>query len=136
MYKACIILINDKVYTGEDEDYTGRDIANYLKENKFDISSYTILPKVKDIFYRFLVKCCDEYRVDLVLVIGGEDISNDTIDEVSEESMIVKMNNLPIRRRKNTAIITLKDDTIINNIDIDILKDVAKRIQNSIEDIV
>lgn len=136
MYKACIILINDKVYTGEDEDYTGRDIANYLKENKFDISSYTILPKVKDIFYRFLVKCCDEYRVDLVLVIGGEDISNDTIDEVSEESMIVKMNNVPIRRRKNTAIITLKDDTIINNIDIDILKDVAKRIQNSIEDIV
>lgn len=136
MYKACIILINDKMYTGEDDDYTGKGIANYLKKNRFDISAYTILPQVKDIFDRFLVKCCDEYKVDLVLVIGQEEISNIVIDEVCEESMIVKMNNQPIRRRKNTAIVNLKEDIKVNNIDIDILKDAVRRIQNSLEDIV
>lgn len=136
MYKACIIFVSDKVYTGEEEDYTGKDIANYLKKNKFDISVYTILPQVKDIFDRFLVKCCDEYKVDIVLVIGAEELSNTIIDEVSEETMIIKMNYVPLRRRKNTAIINFKEDININDIDIDILKDAIRRIQNSIEDIV
>lgn len=136
MYKACIIFVSDKVYTGEEEDYTGKDIANYLKKNKFDISVYTILPQVKDIFDRFLVKCCDEYKVDIVLVIGAEELSNTVIDEVSEETMIIKMNYVPLRRRKNTAIINFKEDININDIDIDILKDAIRRIQNSIEDIV
>lgn len=136
MYKACIIFVSDKVYTGEEEDYTGKDIANYLKKNKFDISVYTILPQVKDIFDRFLVKCCDEYKVDIVLVIGAEELSNTVIDEVSEETMIIKMNYVPLRRRKNTAIINFKEDININDIDIDILKDAIRRIQNSMEDIV
>ena len=136
MYKACIIFVSDKVYTGEEEDYTGKDIANYLKKNKFDISVYTILPQVKDIFDRFLVKCCDEYKVDIVLVIGAEELSNTVIDEVSEETMIIKMNYVPLRRRKNTAIINFIEDININDIDIDILKDAIRRIQNSIEDIV
>ena len=136
MYKACIIFVSDKVYTGEEEDYTGKDIANYLKKNKFDISVHTILPQVKDIFDRFLVKCCDEYKVDIVLVIGAEELSNTVIDEVSEETMIIKMNYVPLRRRKNTAIINFKEDININDIDIDILKDAIRRIQNSIEDIV
>ena len=136
MYKACIIFVSDKVYTGEEEDYTGKDIANYLIKNIFDISVYTILPQVKDIFDRFLVKCCDEYKVDIVLVIGAEELSNTVIDEVSEETMIIKMNYVPLRRRKNTAIINFKEDININDIDIDILKDAIRRIQNSIEDIV
>ncbi len=136
MYKACIIFVSDKVYTGEEDDYTGKNIANYLKKNKFDISAYTILPQVKDIFYRFLVKCCDEYKVDIVLVVGAEELSNTIIDEVSEEAMIIKMNYVPLRRRKNTAIINFKEDININDIDIDILKDAIRRIQNSIEDIV
>lgn len=136
MYKACIIFVSDKVYTGEEEDYTGKDIANYLKKNKFDISVYTILPQVKDILDRFLVKCCDEYKVDIVLVIGAEELSNTVIDEVSEETMIIKMNYVPLRRRKNTAIINFKEDININDIDIDILKDAIRRIQNSMEDIV
>ena len=136
MYKACIIFVSDKVYTGEEEDYTGKDIANYLKKNKFDISVYTKIPQVKDIFDRFLVKCCDEYKVDIVLVIGAEELSNTVIDEVSEETMIIKMNYVPLRRRKNTAIINFKEDININDIDIDILKDAIRRIQNSIEDIV
>ncbi len=136
MYKACIIFVSDKVYTGEEDDYTGKNIANYLKKNKFDISVYTILPQVKDIFDRFLVKCCDEYKVDIVLVVGAEELSNTIIDEVSEEAMNIKVNYVPLRRRKNTAIINFKEDININDIDIDILKDAIRRIQNSIEDIV
>lgn len=136
MYKACIIFVSDKVYTGEEDDYTGKNIANYLKKNKFDISVYTILPQVKDIFDRFLVKCCDEYKVDIVLVVGAEELANTIIDEVSEEAMNIKVNYVPLRRRKNTAIINFKEDININDIDIDILKDAIRRIQNSIEDIV
>ena len=94
MYKACIIFVSDKVYTGEEEDYTGKDIANYLKKNKFDISVYTILPQVKDIFDRFLVKCCDEYKVDIVLVIGAEELSNTVIDEVSEMCIRDRVRNV------------------------------------------
>ena len=37
MYRACIIVMSDKQYTGEEEDLTSDKIIEYLKKENFDI---------------------------------------------------------------------------------------------------
>ena len=42
MYKACIIVLNDREYTGEEEDSEGRKLKKLLSY-KFNIISYKIM---------------------------------------------------------------------------------------------
>lgn len=109
MYRACVIVISDKGYTGEEEDINGKCIVEYLGKNKFDISTYTIVPEVRDIFKRILSKCCDEYRVELVVVVDSNNLAKKVYDEIDEGiSSINSETNLNFKVRGKTLILNLE----------------------------
>ena len=82
MYKVCVIVIDDKGYTGEEEDINGKLVEEYLKKNKFNIAAYSIVPEKKEIFKRLLIKCCDEYEVDLIITLGNISIANEVSKDI------------------------------------------------------
>lgn len=109
MYRACVIVISDKGYTGEEEDINGKCIVEYLGKNKFDISTYTIVPEVKDIFKRILSKCCDEYRVELVVVVDSNNLAKKVYDEIDEGiSSLNSGTNFNFKVRGKTLILNLE----------------------------
>ena len=92
MYKVCVIVINDKGYTGEEEDISGKLVEDYLKKNKFNIAVYSIVPEKKEIIKRFLIKCCDEYEVDLIITLGKISIANDVNRDIEDINDLQKYN--------------------------------------------
>ena len=92
MYKVCVIVINDKGYTGEEEDISGKLVEEYLKKNKFNIAAYSIVPEKKEIFKRVLIKCCDEYEVDLIITLGEISIANEVSRDIEDRSDLEKYN--------------------------------------------
>ncbi|MDS0526618.1 hypothetical protein NNC19_13080 [Clostridium sp. SHJSY1] len=126
MYRACVIVISDKGYTGEEEDIKGKSIVEYLGKNKFDISSYTIVPEVKDIFKRILSKCCDEYRVELVVVVDSNNLTKEVYGEIDQgisnlraELNLKDYTNLDLKVKGETLILNLES---IEDIPIDIVE--------------
>lgn len=115
MYKACVIVISDKGYTGEEEDVLGKNITKFLRENKFDIAAYTIVPEIKDIFKRFLVKCCDEYGVELVVAVNSNNLVREVDDEV-EDGIEVFKDELNLINDKNLDL-SVRGETLIVNVD-------------------
>jgi hypothetical protein len=84
MYKACVVVISDKEYTGEEEHISGKVVEDYLKENKFEITVNSIVPETKEIIKRFLIKCCDEYKVDLIITIGKLSLTKELNREIED----------------------------------------------------
>ncbi|SFU76860.1 hypothetical protein SAMN04487886_11463 [Clostridium sp. DSM 8431] len=84
MYKACIIVLNDREYTGEEEDSEGRKLKKLLSY-KFNIISYKIMPEVDEIYKDFLLKCCDDYCVELVITLGNKVLADLVTKEIKEE---------------------------------------------------
>ncbi|MGL4108937.1 molybdopterin-binding protein [Clostridium sp. LP20] len=85
MYKASVITVSDKTFTGEREDTSGEYITNYLKEKDFEIVSYGIIPETDEIIRRNLIKCCDVYKVDLLIAIG---ITRETFGRIFEDKVL------------------------------------------------
>jgi hypothetical protein len=132
MYKACVIVISDKGYTGEEEDIKGKCIVNYLGENDFDISAYTIVPEVKDIFKRILAKCCDEYRVELVVVVDSSNLAREVYEEVEQgistfksEANLINGERLDLKVRGKTLIFSQDN---VEYVPIDVIVGVIKKV--------
>lgn len=114
MYKACIVILNDREYTGEEKDSVGRKIEDYIKRNNFDILLYKIMPEVKSIYKEFLIKCCDEYGVDFLITIGSKCLSEEVIQEVVER----RDAKLDIGIRKKTIIKNCKESVTEKDIEL------------------
>ncbi|MBD7912963.1 MULTISPECIES: molybdopterin-binding protein [Clostridium] len=136
MYKACVIVISDKGYTGEEEDIMGKYLVDLLRKNKFDITAYTIVPEIKDIFKRFLIKCCDEYGVELVVTVNSNSLGREVDDGISifDEGMTIFKERLDLINKKNLDL-GVRGETLIVNVDnteeieIDIVKEAIKSIK-------
>lgn len=134
MYKVCIIVINDKGYTGEEEDISGKVVEDYLKNNKYNIALYSILPETEEIIKRFLIKCCDKYGVDLIITLGKTSIANEVsrdIDDRDDRDDLQKYNYAgdargPFAFRGNTAIINLPYKLQTSQIPLDLIEKVLK----------
>ena len=116
MYKASVITISDKTFTGEREDTSGQYITNYLKEKDFEIVSYTIIPETDEIMRRNLIKCCDVYKVDLLITIGmtRETFGRIFEDKVLELSEVIKGIDMEILNRE--ADIGVRCETLLVNL--------------------
>ena len=90
MYKVCVIVISDKGYTGEEDDTSGKLVEDLLKKNEFNIAAYSIVPEIKEIFKRLLIKCCDEYGVDLIITLGKVSIANEVNKEIEDRDDLEK----------------------------------------------
>jgi len=78
-----------------------------MKNNNFDIIVYKIIPEVKSIYRDFMIKCCDNYSVDLVVTIGNVDLSEEVAKEISNEEDVI----LSCYRRKKTIIKNIKENS-------------------------
>jgi len=114
MYKVCVIVISDKGYTGEEEDINGKTVEDYFKKNKFNIAVYSIVPETKEILKRFLIKCCDEYEVDLIITLGKISIANEVNKDIEDRDDLPKYSfkyrdgsNSYFAIRGNTVIVNL-----------------------------
>lgn len=118
MYKACVIVLSNREYTGEEEDNEGRKIEEYIKENDFEILVYKIIPEVEAIYKDFLVKCCDDYCVNLVVTVGNRELSEQIVEDIAEE----KNSMLRSYRRKNTVIKNFEENVLKEDINIQLGK--------------
>lgn len=133
MYKVCIIVISDKEYTGEEEDVNGNLIEKYLKDNKFNIALHSIVPEKKEILKNLLIKCCDEYGVDLIITIGNISIANNVNKEIEDRTDLEQytFNNIDggssyFFIRGNTAIINFSEKVKPEEIPLETIDEVLK----------
>ena len=108
MYRACVIVLSDREYTGEEQDSVGRKLESYIKNNNFEVIVYKIIPEVKSIYKDFIVKCCDNYCVDLVVTIGNKELSEEVVKEISNDEN-KKLNSY---KRKATILKNLKEENL------------------------
>ena len=123
MYKACVIVLSDREYTGEEGDSEGRKLEKYLKDNNFEILVYKIIPEVEEIYRDFLIKCCDDYCVDLVVTVGNRQLSEMIAKDIVEENSHV--NNY---RRKKTLIKNLDENNVEENFRLEGLLESIKKL--------
>jgi len=133
MYKVCIIVISDKGYTGEEEDMDGKLIESYLKDNKFNIALHSIVPEKREILKKLLIKCCDEYRVDLIITIGSISIARKVNKGIEDRTDLQQysFNNIDggssyFTIRGNTAIINFSEKVQPSQIPLQTIDEVLK----------
>lgn len=108
MYRACVVVLSDREYTGEEQDSVGRKLESYIKNNKIEVIVYKIIPEVKSIYKDFIIKCCDNYCVDLVVTIGNKGLAEEVAEEISNDEN-KKLNSY---RRKATILKNLKEENL------------------------
>ena len=108
MYRACVVVLSDREYTGEEQDSVGRKLESYIKNNKIEVIVYKIIPEVKSIYKDFIIKCCDNYCVDLVVTIGNKGLAEEVAEEISNDEK-KKLNSY---RRKATILKNLKEENL------------------------
>lgn len=108
MYRACVVVLSDREYTGEEQDSVGRKLESYIKNNKIEVIVYKIIPEVKSIYKDFIIKCCDNYCVDLVVTIGNKGLAEEVAEEISNDEN-KKLNSY---RRKATILKNLKKENL------------------------
>lgn len=135
MNKVCVIVINDKGYTGEEEDISGKLVEDYFKKNKFNIAVYSIIPEKKEIINRFLIKCCDEYEVDLIITLGNISIANEVSRDIADKSDLQKYNfhygnkgSDYLAFRGNTVILNCPYEINPSDIPLEVIERVLKKL--------
>lgn len=123
MYKACIIILSDREYTGEEEDSEGRKLEKLLSR-RFNIIVYKIVPEVGDIYKDFLLKCCDNYGVELVFTLGNKMLADSVAREIKEE----ECGDIYGFRRKKTLIKNLESISTGITPNIEMLIEAIKKI--------
>lgn len=124
MYRACVIVLSDREYTGEEQDSIGRQLESYIKSKKFEVIVYKIMPEVKNIYKDFMLKCCDNYCLDLVVTIGNKELSEEVAKEISSEENPVLNSYI----RKNTILKNIKEENLSLDIELKELVESIKRV--------
>ncbi|MDA3811595.1 MAG: MogA/MoaB family molybdenum cofactor biosynthesis protein [Spirochaetaceae bacterium] len=70
-YKAAVITVSDKGYSGEREDKSGPLLKKGLEELDFDVSDVLIVPDERDQISAILLKLSQSGEIDLIITTGG-----------------------------------------------------------------
>jgi molybdopterin adenylyltransferase len=70
-YKAAVITVSDKGYSGEREDKSGPLLKKGLEELDFDVSYVLIVPDERDQISAILLKLSQSGEIDLIITTGG-----------------------------------------------------------------
>ncbi|UCB53564.1 MAG: molybdenum cofactor biosynthesis protein, partial [Candidatus Zixiibacteriota bacterium] len=71
MIKVAVVTVSDKGFAGEREDESGRVLKELVKELPGEVSHYEIIPDEKAVIKKKLMRCCDQFKPDLILTTGG-----------------------------------------------------------------
>ena len=75
MYKAAVITVSDKGYSGQREDTGGPLLCKLLKDSGYEIIYTAIVPDEKEFIEQELIKATDNLNSDLILTTGGTGFS-------------------------------------------------------------
>jgi len=93
MYKVAVLVISDKVYTGEMQDESGKTLLQCMEKGSLSVVHYAILPKELPFITRELMRLCDENLADLVLTIGGTGLAKRDITPEATQEVVEKLCN-------------------------------------------
>lgn len=87
-YQAAVITLSDKGFKGEREDLSGPLLCNILKEHKFEVVEYILIPDEPELLKKQLIRLADQRQLDLILTTGGTGFSpRDHTPEATKEVM-------------------------------------------------
>lgn len=92
-WKAAVVTLSDKGYTGEREDKSGPLICEMLKNAGYDILKTVLLPDDKEEIEKCLYKLCDDIKADIVFTTGGTGFA--PRDCTPEATLAVATRNAP-----------------------------------------
>ena len=92
-WKAAVVTLSDKGYTGEREDKSGPLICEMLKTAGGDILKTVLLPDDKEEIKKCLYKLCDDIKADIVFTTGGTGFA--PRDCTPEATLAVATRNAP-----------------------------------------
>lgn len=92
MYKAAVITLSDRAYSGEYEDISGKTLCSMLPEG-FEVKEYILLPDSYDRLRTELIRLCDTEKYTLILTTGGTGLA--PCDITPEATMSVAERNVP-----------------------------------------
>jgi len=127
-FTAAVIVLSDRVSKGIAEDRSGKVLVQRLKDLKFTIKKYLVLPDERSLLEKTLIELSDKQKTDLILTTGGtgagpRDCTPEaTLDVIDRrlggvEDMLHSYGN----ERKRTAMFTrgvagLRGNTLIVNL--------------------
>jgi cyclic pyranopterin monophosphate synthase len=83
--KAAVIVISDSVSKGKRHDKSGKLTVERLKNHRFEVLDYRVIPDDLSKIESSLISACDELKVDLVVTCGGTGIGpRDTTPEATK----------------------------------------------------
>lgn len=74
-YTAYVITVSDKAYRGERNDKSGPAVAEFLKQQGFEVVEQSIVPDEKELIIAKLMHVIEVIKVDLCLTTGGTGFS-------------------------------------------------------------
>lgn len=92
-WRAAVVTLSDKGYTGEREDKSGPLICDMLGQAGYEVVETVLLPDEMEEIKKCLCKLCDEIRADIVFTTGGTGLS--ARDCTPEATLAVATRNVP-----------------------------------------
>ena len=109
MFRAAVLTVSDKGFSGERADGSGVLIAEILKANGFIVERYEIVPDEKETISQVLIEMCDVGQVDLVITTGGTGFSRrDVTPEATLDVIERHVPGIPEAMRSKSLEITPK----------------------------
>lgn len=71
MYKAAVITVSDRSFSGERPDASGPAVSKMLQEAGYEIAKTCVVPDSRAEIEACLVRFCDEEEIPLILTTGG-----------------------------------------------------------------
>lgn len=92
-FRAAVITLSDRSYSGEREDISGPAIVSYLKDKGYTDIIYSLLPDDRKMLEDRFIELADEIKVDLILTTGGTGFA--PRDITPEATLAVATRNAP-----------------------------------------
>ena len=74
-YTAAVITVSGKCFRGEQADAGGPAICAMLEEAGFEVAYRGLVPDDRALIEAELIRCADEFKIPLVLTVGGTGLS-------------------------------------------------------------
>ena len=89
MYKACVITVSDRAYSGAYVDKSGPAVRELLKDSGYDVTDITVIPDDMDTIKEALLAKCGQ-GVHLIITTGGTGFAERDITPEATRAIIEK----------------------------------------------
>ena len=89
MYKACVITVSDRAYSGVYEDKSGPAVRDLLNDSGYEVTDITVIPDDLDTIKEALLAKCGQ-GVHLIITTGGTGFADHDVTPEATRSVIEK----------------------------------------------